>query len=67
MQSKTFSSQPPTNSVSSSKNDDQFNVGASDYNLSNAAHPIACVATVLFKALAIFLYFCSFIVSATFL
>lgn len=33
-----------------------MNLGTSDYNLSNAAHPIACIATVAFKGLALFLY-----------
>lgn len=33
-----------------------MNVGSGDYNLKNAAHPIACVATIGFKGLAIFLY-----------
>lgn len=54
-------SQPQiANSYGSSNNNDQLNVNSSDYNLSNAAHPIACIATVSFKALAIFLYFISF-------
>ena len=50
---------------SSGKNEEQFNVGSSDYNLSNAAHPIACLATIGFKAIAIFLYF--FAYEATYL
>lgn len=34
------------------QNNEELNVGAGDYNLSNAAHPGACVATVGFKAAA---------------
>lgn len=33
-----------------------MNVSSSDYNLSNAAHPFACIATIGFKGLALFLY-----------
>ena len=53
---KSFSSDNNTTNYSN-KNEEQMNLGTSDYNLSNAAHPIACVATVAFKGLALFLYF----------
>ena len=53
---KSFSSDNNKTNYNSNKNEDQMNLGTSDYNLSNAAHPFACIATVAFKGLALFLY-----------
>jgi hypothetical protein len=34
----------------------EMTVKTSNYNLSNAAHPFACIATISLKVMAIFLY-----------
>ena len=37
-------------------NNSGINVKKDDYNLSEAAHPIACIFTFLFKAVAVVMY-----------
>ena len=39
------------------ENIEGISMKASDYNISNASHPVACVFSVLFKGLAFFMYF----------
>jgi hypothetical protein len=41
---------------STKSNDSENNVKTSNYNLSNATHPFACITTILFKIFAILLY-----------
>lgn len=38
------------------KEDDDLNIHASNFDLKNAGHPSACIATFAFKAAAFFMY-----------